>query len=65
MTEIPATVLSIHDVGTAPAPCIEGLDWRPLRDALGVSAFGMNAYVGSEPGQGWCCHASGCGGSTR
>jgi hypothetical protein len=27
------------------------VDWRPVRDALGVSAFGMNAYVGSEPGQ--------------
>jgi hypothetical protein len=50
MTEIPAKVLSIHDVAPAPAPCIEGVDWRPLRDELGVTAFGMNAYVGAEPG---------------
>ena len=50
MTEIHAKVLSIHDVAPAPAPCIEGVDWRPLRDELGVTAFGMNAYVGAEPG---------------
>ena len=50
MSEIPATVLSIHDIAPAPAPCVEGMDWRPVRDALGVTAFGMNAYVGAEPG---------------
>ena len=50
MSEIPARVLSIHDVAPAPAPCVEGMDWRPLRDALGVTAFGMNAFVGDEPG---------------
>ena len=50
MSEIPATILSIHDVGPAPVPCVEGVDWRPLRDALDVTAFGLNAYVGAEPG---------------
>jgi hypothetical protein len=50
MAEIPAAVRSIHDVAPAPAPCVAGMDWRPLRDALGVTAFGMNAYVGHEPG---------------
>ena len=50
MREIHAAIRSIHDVAPAPAPCIEGVDWRPLRDALGVTAFGLNAYVGAEPG---------------
>jgi hypothetical protein len=50
MPDAPARVLSIHDVAPHAAPTTEGLDWRPLRDALGVSAFGMNAYVGAEPG---------------
>ena len=50
MSDIPAKVLSLHDIATAPAPCVEGMDWRPVRDALGITAFGMNAYVGAEPG---------------
>jgi tetratricopeptide (TPR) repeat protein len=27
-----------------------GLDWRPVRRALGISAFGINAYHGAHPG---------------
>ncbi len=50
MSEIPAKVLSLHDVAPAPVPCVEGLDWRPVRDALGVTAFGLNAFLGAEPG---------------
>jgi hypothetical protein len=50
MPDVPATVRSIHDVAPAPAPCVAGMDWRPIRDALGVTAFGINAFVGDEPG---------------
>jgi len=34
---------------SAGAP-VEGLDWRPVRHHLGVSAFGTNAYVAPAAG---------------
>jgi hypothetical protein len=49
MSEIPAVVLSLDDIATIPDE--DGIDWRPVRDALGVTAFGLNAFVGTEVGQ--------------
>jgi tetratricopeptide (TPR) repeat protein len=31
-------------------PTSDGLQWKPVRHTLGVSAFGINAYAGREPG---------------
>ena len=31
-------------------PVAEGLEWRPIRRRLGISAFGMNAYTAEEVG---------------
>ena len=43
-------VTSAGDIPPAPTPPDEGLDWRPVRHHLGITAFGTNAYVGAKPG---------------
>ena len=42
-------VAAISEIPSAGAP-VDGLDGRPVRHHLGVSAFGTNAYVGREAG---------------
>ncbi len=37
------------DVPAQAAP-VDGLTWRPVRDHLGITAFGANAYTGAAPG---------------
>ena len=37
------------DVPAHPAP-VEGLTWRPVREHLGVTAFGTNAYTAAQAG---------------
>ena len=43
-------IVAIDDVPRAAEPCDPSLDWRPLRDHLGISAFGVNAFLGAAPG---------------
>ncbi len=52
----------MSDISTAPARvraarldqldrvAVEDIVWRPIRRALGVTAFGVNAYTGDRPG---------------
>ena len=43
-------IVAIDDIPREPEPCDPSLDWRPIRDHLGISAFGVNAFVGARPG---------------
>lgn len=43
-------IVAIDDVPRAAEPCDPALDWRPLRDHLGISGFGVNAFLGAAPG---------------
>ena len=42
-------VARVDDIPVGP-PETEGLEWHPVRNELGVTAFGTNAYVGRTPG---------------
>ncbi len=46
---MPVRIARVDDVPVHAAP-VEGLAWHPVRHHLGVRAFGVNAYTGSEPG---------------
>src|SRR3712207_377842 len=39
----------VSDIESVDNP-VDGLDWRPVRHHLGITAFGTNAYVGNETG---------------
>lgn len=41
--------MHVDAIAPAPPPA-EGLDWRPVRHALGIASFGTNAYVAAAPG---------------
>jgi mannose-6-phosphate isomerase-like protein (cupin superfamily) len=43
---------SVTQISELPSPDnpVEGLDWRPVRHHLGITAFGANAYAGRAPG---------------
>jgi hypothetical protein len=43
-------IVAIDDIPRAPDPCDPSLDWRPVRDHLGIAAFGVNAFLGARPG---------------
>ncbi len=43
-------IAAIDDIPRAAEPCDPSLDWRPVRDHLGITAFGVNAFLGAEPG---------------
>ena len=43
-----AKVTTIDQITGVPTP--DGIDWRPVRAHLGVTAFGTNAYVGRQAG---------------
>jgi uncharacterized cupin superfamily protein len=43
-------IVAIDDIPRAADPCDPSLDWRPVRDHLGISAFGVNAFVGASVG---------------
>ena len=43
-------IVALADIARAAEPCDARLDWRPVREALGLATFGMNAFVGAEPG---------------
>jgi hypothetical protein len=43
-------IVAIDEIPRAADPCDPSLDWRPVRDHLGISAFGVNAFLGAQPG---------------
>jgi hypothetical protein len=43
-------IAAIDEIPRAAEPCDPALDWRPVRDHLGITAFGVNAFIGAQPG---------------
>ena len=43
-------IVTLDRIPRASDPCDPSLDWRPVRDHLGIRAFGVNAFLGHEPG---------------
>lgn len=43
-------IVALDAIPRASEPCDPSLDWRPVRDHLGVSAFGVNAFLGAAVG---------------
>lgn len=43
-------ITTLDDIPRAAEPCDPALDWRPVRDHLGITAFGVNAFLGAAPG---------------
>ena len=42
-------IVALDEIPRAADPCDPSLDWRPVRDHLGISAFGVNAFLGAQP----------------
>jgi uncharacterized cupin superfamily protein len=40
----------LDEIPPAAEPCDPSLDWRPVRDHLGITAFGVNAFIGAHAG---------------
>ncbi len=43
-------IVALDEIPRAADPCDPSLDWRPVRDHLSISAFGVNAFLGARPG---------------
>ncbi|MDP8967860.1 MAG: AraC family ligand binding domain-containing protein [Actinomycetota bacterium] len=43
-------IVALDEIPRAADPCDPSLDWRPVRHHLGVSAFGVNAFLGAAEG---------------
>jgi uncharacterized cupin superfamily protein len=43
-------IVALDAIPRAAEPCDLDLDWRPVRDHLGISSFGVNAFLGAAPG---------------
>ena len=43
-------IVALDEIPRAADPCDPSLDWRPVRDHLGIAAFGVNAFLGAQPG---------------
>jgi hypothetical protein len=43
-------IVALDAIPRAADPCDPSLDWRPVRHHLGISAFGVNAFLGERPG---------------
>ncbi|MGH2942054.1 MAG: cupin domain-containing protein [Solirubrobacteraceae bacterium] len=43
-------IVALDEIPRAAEPCDPGLDWRPVRDHLGISGFGVNAFLGAAAG---------------
>jgi len=43
-------IVALDEIPRASDPCDPSLDWRPVRDHLGIRAFGVNAFLGAAPG---------------
>jgi hypothetical protein len=43
-------IVALDEIPRAAEPCDPDLDWRPVRDHLGISSFGVNAFLGAAVG---------------
>ena len=43
-------IVALDEIPRAAEPCDPSLDWRPVRDHLGIRAFGVNAFLGAAEG---------------
>ena len=43
-------IVALDDIPRAAEPCDPSLDWRPVRDHLDISGFGVNAFLGAAEG---------------
>ena len=43
-------IVALDEIPRALEPCDPALDWRPVRDHLAISAFGVNAFLGAAVG---------------
>lgn len=43
-------IVTLDQIAPVTVPSDERIDWRPVRHALGLTAFGINAYVGHRAG---------------
>jgi len=43
-------IVGLDEIPRATEACDPALDWRPVRDHLGITAFGVNAFLGARPG---------------
>lgn len=43
-------IVALDEIPRAAQPCDPSLDWRPVRDHLGISSFGVNAFLGAAVG---------------
>ena len=43
-------IVALDEIPRASDPCDPSLDWRPVRDHLGIRSFGVNAFLGAQPG---------------
>jgi uncharacterized cupin superfamily protein len=43
-------ITALDEIPRAAERCDPSLDWRPVRDHLGISAFGVNAFIGAQAG---------------
>ena len=43
-------IVALDEIPRAAEPCDPSLDWRPVRDHLGISSFGVNAFLGAAAG---------------
>jgi uncharacterized cupin superfamily protein len=43
-------IVALDEIPRAAQPCDRSLDWRPVRDHLGITAFGVNAFIGAQAG---------------
>ena len=43
-------IVALDEIPRAAEPCDPSLDWRPVRHHLGVSAFGVNAFLAAAAG---------------
>ena len=43
-------IVALDAIPRAADPCDPSLDWRPVRDHVGISAFGVNAFLGAAIG---------------
>ncbi len=43
-------IVALDEIPRASDPCDPSLDWRPVRHHLGIRAFGVNAFLGAQPG---------------
>jgi uncharacterized cupin superfamily protein len=43
-------IVALDEIPRAAQPCDPSLDWRPVRDHVGIRSFGVNAFLGAQPG---------------